>query len=140
MTSTQPYLAHLEGVFHAPVQAWSRPDGSMGTGAEGVYCGDERVVASASLRTGRWELRHVSTQVRSATEVRFVYVVTAPAEVVDPLLTVERVRTATSTGLHEELENRQARALRQGGKSVYDLFGFHISRIMEIIKQCQPRA
>ena len=56
------------------------------------------------------ELRHISTQVRSATEVRFVYVVTAPAEVVDPLLTVERVRTATSTGLHEEL--RVASALR----------------------------
>lgn len=111
MTSTQPYLAHLEGVFHAPVQAWSRADGSMGSGAEGVYCGDERVVATLDLRTGQWELRHVSTQVRSATEVRFVYVVTAPAEVVDPLLTVERVRTATSTGIREEL--RVASALRE---------------------------
>lgn len=111
MTPTQPYLAHLEGVFCAPVQAWSRADGSMGTGAEGVYCGDERVVADAHLRTGQGELRHVSTQVRTASEVRFVYVVTAPAEVVDPLLTVERVRTATSTGLREEL--RVASALSE---------------------------
>ena len=111
MTSTQPYLADLAGVFHAPVQAWSGTDGSMGGGAEGVYCGDERVVATASLRTAQHELRHVSTQVRSATEVRFVYVVTAPAEVVDPLLTVERVRTATSTGVQEEL--RVASALRE---------------------------
>jgi len=111
MTSTQPYLAHLVGVFHAPVQAWSRADGSLGAGAEGVYCGDERVVATADLRVGQHELRHVSTQVRSAAEVRFVYVVTAPAEVVDPLLTVERVRTATATGIQEQL--RVASALRE---------------------------
>jgi glycogen debranching enzyme len=111
MTSSQPYLADLAGVFHAPVQAWSRTDGSMGDGAEGVYCGDERVVAASSLGVRQFEMRHVSTQVRSATEVRFVYVVTAPAEVVDPLLTVERVRTATSTGVHEEL--RVASALRE---------------------------
>jgi len=140
MTSTQPYLAHLEGVFHAPVQAWSRADGSMGSGAEGVYCGDERVVATADLHTGQWELRHVSTQVRSATEVRFVYVVTAPAEVVDPLLTVERVRTATATGLHEEL--RVASALREPVDLVLSLVLGLDSTSMEQVKSetTEPRA
>ena len=47
MNLTQPYLAHLTGVFHAPVQAWSQPDGAMGDGAEGIYCGVERFFCDA---------------------------------------------------------------------------------------------
>lgn len=111
MTLTQPYLAHLTGVFHAPVQAWSRPDGAMGDGAEGIYCGDERIVSETRLTVGRHELRHISTQVRSASEVRFVYVVTVPAEVPDPLLTIERTRRASVDGVSEEL--RIGSALRE---------------------------
>ncbi|MDP3894433.1 glycogen debranching N-terminal domain-containing protein [Nocardioides sp.] len=103
MLPTQPHLAHLVGAFHAPVQAWSRGDGTMASGAEGVYCGDERVIVTARLEARQWDLLHVSTQVRSATEVRFVYVITAPAEVVDPLLTVERIRTVSSAGMKERL-------------------------------------
>ncbi|HSE09630.1 MAG TPA: glycogen debranching N-terminal domain-containing protein [Nocardioidaceae bacterium] len=103
MTLTQPYLDSLTGVFSAPVQAWSQPDGAMGAGAEGIYCGDERVVACARLSVAEHELRHISTQVLSATEVRFVYVLTAPAEVPDPLLTVHRTRRATTESVEEEL-------------------------------------
>ena len=111
MPLTQPYLAHLTGVFHAPVQAWSRADGAMADGAEGIYCGDERVVREARLSVSGQELRHVSTQVRSASEVVFVYVVTVPAEVPDPLLTIDRTRRATVDGVSEEL--RVASALRE---------------------------
>src|SRR5690349_9998707 len=111
MTQTQPYLAHLTGVFHAPMQAWSRPDGAIGDGAEGIYCGDERVVARACLRVAGHELRHISTQVRTATEVGFVYVVTAAAEVPDPLVTVRRTRRAALDGVAEEL--RVGSALRE---------------------------
>jgi glycogen debranching enzyme len=103
LTLTQPYLAHLTGVFRAPVQAWSQPDGAMGAGAEGIYCGDERVVSHSRFSVAGHELRHISTQVVSATEVTFVYVVTAPAEVPDPLLTVHRTRRATTEGVDEEL-------------------------------------
>jgi hypothetical protein len=103
MTPIQPYLAHLVGVFRAPVQVWSRPDGEVGGGAEGIYCGDERVVAHARLSVADHELRHISTQVVSADETRFVYVVTVPAEVPDPLLTVHRVRRVTTGGVSEEL-------------------------------------
>jgi hypothetical protein len=103
MSETQPYLAHLTGVFCAPVQAWSQPDGGMGEGAEGIYCGDERVVSSARLRVTDHELRHIATHVVSATEVRFVYVVTAPAEVPDPLVTVERTRRVSTDGVDEWL-------------------------------------
>jgi glycogen debranching enzyme len=103
MTLTQPYLAQLTGVFHAPVQAWSQPDGAMGAGAEGVYCGDERIVSDARFTIAGHDLRYISTQVRSAAEVTFVYVVTAPAEVPDPLLTVHRTRHASIDGVREEL-------------------------------------
>ena len=104
MTSTQPFLAHLTGVFAAPVQAWSSLDGDIGAGAEGIYCGDERVADGARLAAAApHELRHISTQVRSANEVRFSYVLTAPAEVPDPLLTLERTRRATITGVSEQL-------------------------------------
>jgi hypothetical protein len=103
MTHTQPYLAHLTGVFHAPVQAWSQPDGVMGEGAEGIYCGDERIVSEARLSVAGHELRHISTQVRSAAEVTFLYVVTAPTTVPDPLLTVQRTRRASIDGVSEEL-------------------------------------
>lgn len=111
MTLTQPYLAHLTGVFGAPVQAWSRPDGAMGSGAEGIYCGDERIVSECRLTVSGHELRHISTQIRSATEVAFVYVVTVPAEVPDPLLTIQRTRRATVDGVSEEL--RIGSALRK---------------------------
>lgn len=110
MTLTQPYLAHLTGVFQAPVQAWSRPDGAMGAGAEGIYCGDERIVSDIRLTASGHELRHISTQVRSATEVTFVYVVTVPAEVPDPLLIIQRTRRASVDGVSEEL--RISSALR----------------------------
>ena len=103
MSLTQPYLAHLTGVFHAPSQAWSRHDGTMGTGAEGIYCGDERVVRSVRLSVAEHELRHISTQVRSASEVVFVHVLTVPAEVVDPLVTVHQVRLSRLDGVEEEL-------------------------------------
>ena len=99
----QPFLAHLTGVFHAPVQAWSRSDGGMGDGAEGIYCADERVVSRARLSVADHELRAIATQVVSATEVVFRYVVTVPAEVADPLLTVRRTRRATADEISEEL-------------------------------------
>lgn len=103
MTVTQPYLAHLTGVFQAPVQAWSRSDGTMRAGAEGIYCGDDRVVAQAALSVAQYELRPIATQVVSAGEVVFRYVVTAPAEVADPLLTVRRTRRASADAVREEL-------------------------------------
>ena len=99
----QPFLSHLVGVFHAPVQAWSRADGAIGGGAEGIYCGDERVVSHARLTVVGHELRAIATQVVSAKEVVFRYVVPVAAEVVDPLLTVRRTRRVAADSVSEEL-------------------------------------
>lgn len=108
MALVQPYLSHLTGVFLAPVQAWSRPDGEIGGGAQGIYCGDERVVSHAVLSVGGHDLRAIGMQLVSATEVLFRYVVTVPAETADPLLTLRRTRHASAGGVAEELRLESA--------------------------------
>ena len=133
MADTQPYLAHLTGAFCAPVQAWSRPDGGMCEGAEGIYCGDERVVRSARLCATDHTLRHIATHMVSATEVRFVYVVTAPAELPDPLMTVERTRRVSAEGVDEWLE--VATALDRVSSVSLDLALALDRTSMEVIKR-----
>lgn len=100
----QPFVHDLTGVFHAPVQAWSQPDGAVsGTGADGVYIGDTRVVSQLLCRAENAELSSLSTQVRSAREVVFRDVVSLPDGVVDPIVTLHRTRTADAEGIREEL-------------------------------------
>ena len=50
MAYLQPFLHNLTGVFSAPVQAWADPYGQIrDSGAQGVHCGDDRVIRSAVL-------------------------------------------------------------------------------------------
>ena len=100
----QPFVHDLVGVFHAPVQAWSRPEGAVrGTGAEGIYLGDTRVASQLELTADGAELSPLGTQVRSAREVVFRDVVSLADGVVDPILTLERVRTADARGIGERI-------------------------------------
>jgi hypothetical protein len=108
VATSQPYLAHLAGVFLAPVQAWSGADGQMAHGAEGIYCADDRVFSRAELATPDNELRHLSTQVRSATAVDFHYAVVVPAQVPDPLVTLIRERRASTSGVEETIRVHSA--------------------------------
>lgn len=83
----QPFLHDLVGVFRAPVQAWSRPTGSIeGAGAQGVYIGDTRVVSDLRCAGERVALSPLGTEVRSARELTVRDVVSTPADVTDPLL------------------------------------------------------
>ena len=100
----QPFVHDLVGVFHAPVQAWARPQGSIrGTGAEGIYVGDTRVASQLELAGDGAELSPLCTEVRSAREVVFRDVVSLPDGVVDPILTLERIRTADAGGIGERI-------------------------------------
>ena len=100
----QPFVHDLVGVFHAPVQAWARPQGSIrGTGAEGIYVGDTRVASQLELAGDGAELSPLGTEVRSAREVVFRDVVSLPDGVVDPILTLERIRTADAGGIGERI-------------------------------------
>lgn len=103
MATSQPYLHDLAGVFQAPIQCWSARDGQIGTGAEGVYCWDTRVVSHVVLSVGEYDLRWISTQTRSATELTFHYVVMVPAATADPVVLLVRRRTASAGGVTEEI-------------------------------------
>jgi glycogen debranching enzyme len=97
VASEQPYLHNLSGVFSAPIQAWSDAHGQIRrTGAQGIYCGDDRVLNSAVLTVDGREPDWVSTQLRSCKETDYIYFVRAEAEVADPLLSLVRTRTAAS--------------------------------------------
>jgi glycogen debranching enzyme len=97
VASEQPYLHNLSGVFSAPIQAWSDAHGQIRhTGAQGIYCGDDRVLHTAVLTVDGREPEWVSTQLRSSKETDYIYFVRADAEVADPLLSLVRTRTAES--------------------------------------------
>jgi glycogen debranching enzyme len=97
MASEQPYLHNLSGVFSAPIQAWSDAHGQIRrAGAQGIYCGDDRVLNSAVLSVDGREPEWVSTQLHSSKETDYIYFVRAQAEVADPLLSLVRTRTAES--------------------------------------------
>lgn len=113
----QPFVHDLAGVFHAPVQAWSRPDGTIsGLGAEGVYLADTRVASHVHCVPADGELSPLGTRVTSAREVIFRDVVSLPDGVVDPILILERTRTATADGISERLrlisDDERPRSLR----------------------------
>jgi glycogen debranching enzyme len=98
VASEQPYLHDLSGVFSAPIQAWSDAHGQIrNSGAQGIYCGDDRVLNKAVLTVDGREPEWVSTQLRSSQETDYIYFLRADAEVVDPLLSVVRTRTAESS-------------------------------------------
>lgn len=101
MLGRQPYLHDLAGVFQVPVQCWSAPDGGIGGGAQGIYCWDSRAVSRVELVVEGHELRWISTQNRSATEVDLHYVLTVPSATADPRVLLVRRRSASADGVSE---------------------------------------
>ena len=106
----QPFLHDLVGVFHAPFQAWSRSDGSMGTTdgagpivADGIYLGDTRVLSDLHIEVEGAVLAPLPPLVRSAHEVELRHALILPESVVDPLVELHRVRRAASSGFSEEI-------------------------------------
>lgn len=98
MAAEQPYMHNLSGVFSAPIQAWSDAHGQVrSSGAQGFYCGDDRVLSHAVLTVNGREPDWVSTQLRSSQETDYIYFVRAEAEVADPLLSLVRSRSAESS-------------------------------------------
>ena len=59
----QPFLHDLHCLLAAPMQAWTAGDGSItpGSGVQGVYVGDTRIVSGLSLRSEDWSLTHLVT-------------------------------------------------------------------------------
>ncbi|WP_152354235.1 glycogen debranching N-terminal domain-containing protein [Brachybacterium subflavum] len=116
----QSFLHGLAVVLRAPLQAWSAPDGTIrGVGAQGIYLGDARVISDLTCEVeeraenedededeGHPTLSPLPAEVRSAHEVVFRGVVTAPDLPGDPLVVLERTRTASGCGIRETLRLR----------------------------------
>ncbi|WP_035776250.1 glycogen debranching N-terminal domain-containing protein [Arthrobacter sp. H5] len=109
MAHLQPFLHNLTGVFSAPVQAWADPQGQIrGVGAQGIHCGDDRVISDAVLTVNGVEPEWVSTQVRSASQVDYLYFVRIQSPVADPLMYLTRTRTADANGISESIRIESA--------------------------------
>ncbi|MHA7154209.1 glycogen debranching N-terminal domain-containing protein [Arthrobacter sp. TMN-50] len=109
MAHRQPYLHNLTGVFSAPVQAWADDHGQIrGHGAQGIHCGDDRVIRESILTVNGEEPEWVSTQVRSASQVDYLYFVRVQSPVADPLLYLTRSRIADAHGVSEEIRIESA--------------------------------
>ena len=109
MAHLQPFLHNLTGVFSAPVQAWADPYGQIrDSGAQGIHCGDDRVIRSAVLTVEGAEPDWVSTQVRSAQRVDYLHFVRVESQVADPLMYLTRTRTADADGVSEQIRFESA--------------------------------
>ncbi|MBG6224557.1 hypothetical protein IWX63_001116 [Arthrobacter sp. CAN_A2] len=109
MAHLQPFLHDLTGVFSAPIQAWSDPHGQIrATGAQGIHCGDDRVISRAVLTVDGTEPEWVSAQVRSARRVDFLAMVRIENAGADPLVQLTRTRTASAEGVREVLRIESA--------------------------------
>lgn len=101
----QPFMHDLSGVFSAPVQAWSEPDGQIrGAEAQGIYCSDERIVSAVVATVDGVEPRWVSTQVRGADSVSYLSFIRNDPTVADPLVSLRRTRSAHGGGVSESFE------------------------------------
>ncbi len=106
---TQPFLHNQSIVLQAPVQCWSRPDGQIvsppaserRSNAQGVFCGDDRVVSSLVLDVPGRELEHIATDEPGGPRARYEYVVRTPELGVDPLLLLQRERQLTGSSVTE---------------------------------------
>ncbi|GAA4895287.1 glycogen debranching N-terminal domain-containing protein [Tessaracoccus lubricantis] len=100
----QPFLHRLVCILKAPVQWWSRTDGDLtGEGAEGIYCGDDRVVAGVRLVVASHEVEPIGHAVEGC-RGRFTAVLRTPSEGADPVLTLTRHREVTGQGVRERVE------------------------------------
>ncbi|MCU1574932.1 MAG: Amylo-alpha,6-glucosidase [Micrococcaceae bacterium] len=109
MAPQQPYLHHLTAVLAAPVQAWAAPDGQVtGNGAEGVYCGDDRVLDQVLLTVNGNEPEWISTRTQDAGTVEHLYFLRVDSPVADPLVQLLHTRRVTSDGVREVLRLESA--------------------------------
>lgn len=111
---SQPYLHQHSIVLQAPVQCWSAHDGHIRTGgAQGIYVGDERVVASMALSVDGLDLEHLNTYEPGGATASYDYVVRTPHLGVDPQLVLHRRRSVTGRGLTEAITISSAATVPQ---------------------------
>ena len=113
----QPFLSDRVVALAAPTQAWSAPDGDLGTGAiDGIYHGDTRFIRSLEVDYVDDDGRHVRPEwVRTTTpdagRLRVEGVLRGVDDAwPDPKVRLERLREVTDGRVTETLTVRSHRA------------------------------
>ena len=106
---SQPFLHDQSIVLQAPIQCWSRPDGQIvappaaerRSNAQGVFCGDDRVISGLVLEARDHRIDHIATDEPGGAHARYEYVVRTPELGVDPVVLLERRRDLTGSSVQE---------------------------------------
>lgn len=112
---SQPYLHHQSIVLQAPIQCWSAPNGQIElpgdpqvTQAQGIFCGDDRVISRLEVEVVDRVLDHLVTHEFGGPRAVYQHVVRTPELGIDPQVILERDRVLTGTSCTETLTFRSA--------------------------------
>lgn len=107
----QPYVHDLTCVLRAPVQVWSRPDGrSDGSGVQGIYFADDRVVSALSLRVADHTVDPIGVRA-AGPDATFHALVRTTGEGLDPVVSLTRHRRVDAAGVGETIRLTSVSAL-----------------------------
>jgi glycogen debranching enzyme len=110
----QPLLHEAVVALRAPVQAWSAPDGSMGSAPiHGVYLGDTRVLTDLALTLDGQPGEHLVTTIAGASTVRFDALFRRLDEprTADPDVRLRLTRTVRPDGIDHRIELTSRRSI-----------------------------
>lgn len=104
MAARQPFLHDAVVVLAAPMQLWSRADGSMREPIDGLYSADARALSTLDLSVEGSEIEPIGFEALQADRVRFSAMIRGfdgPGP--DPRVRLERERTVVRGGFHERI-------------------------------------
>ncbi len=128
---SQPFLHDLVSCVQAPIAVLSSADGQIRpAGAEGLFCGDVRFLSELVVTVAGREPVGVGHRVDRAATAEFIGAVPGVGDpIADPTVRLERHRTATPSGLREELrlvnDSRSAIRVKLAVRAAADMAPIH---------------
>jgi hypothetical protein len=100
----QPFLHDAEVVLRAPAQLWSRHDGRLETGIDGLYVSDVRILSGLDTAVADSVVEHVRTDRPRADRMRLTALLRGlDGDGADPRVRLEKDRRLTADGMTERL-------------------------------------
>lgn len=101
---TQPFLHDAEVVLRAPAQLWTRADGRIGGGIDGLFVSDVRVLSRLDVAVTGSEVEHIRTDRARADRLRLTDLLRGlDDDTADPRVRLDRDRRVTADGVTEAL-------------------------------------
>lgn len=99
----QPFLHDATVVLAAPSQLWSRADGRMSTGIDGLFVSDVRILSALDVVVDGSEVEHIRTDRRGAGATAFTALLRGfdDGAAADPRVRFDRLRVVEPTGMTE---------------------------------------